>query len=149
MLDMRVRKLFFDRPRVMRAVDRGKRSALSRIGGWIRKTARRSMRRRKRASRPGEPPSAHTGLLRDGTFYSFDPSSESVVIGPVRMKRQGTDVPQVLEHGGISTVTRLRGGKVHRRRVKIEARPYMGPALEKAMEADVIPEAFRGSVKGG
>ena len=157
MIDMRVTRMFFDKPKVLRAVNRAKYRALSKAGGWIRKTARFSMRRRKTSASPGRPPSAHVGLLRDFLFYAYDPSSRSVVIGPAAMKRRRDDVPALMEWGGTRHVRR---GELYKRRgskkwaratkstnLKYAPHPFMGPALRKADQAGVLPEAWRNSVK--
>lgn len=145
---MRIKSLFFDRPKVRRAVNRGKRRALSRAGTFIRQRAKTSIRKRKRSSLPGQPPSSHTGLLRKFILFGYDRRSDSVVVGPVgfrRVKRAGA--PNVLEFGGRTTVeTKRRGKKKQKRVVRIAARPYMRPALEK--ERSNLPKVWRNSVKG-
>ncbi|MGD9692391.1 MAG: hypothetical protein AB7G17_13220 [Phycisphaerales bacterium] len=152
LFDMRVKDLFFDRPKVQRAVDRARRRALSKAGAFIRQRARTSMRRRRGSSAPGSPPHAHEGSLRRLLFFAYDPSADSVVVGPVGFRR--SDAPNTLEFGGAATVTRRRtrprsGGTrgVESRRVRIEARPYMGPALRK--ELPNLPKPWASSVRGG
>ena len=150
LFDMRVTALFFDRPRVQRTVDRARRRALSKAGAFIRQRARTSMRRRRGSSAPGSPPHAHEGSLRRLLFFAYDPSADSVVVGPVGFRR--SDAPNTLEFGGQATVTRRTpraGGKrvVESRRVRIEARPYMGPALRK--ELPNLPKPWASSVRGG
>ena len=144
MIDMKITKLFFDAPRVIRAVDAATRKVLSKSGAFIRQRATSSIRKRKRASKPGQPPSSHTGLLKRFIFFGYDPTAESVVIGPVGFK--GSEIPNVLEHGGMTTRTRFKKGKIVRRRVRIRPRPYMGPALEA--ERPGLPKRWRDSVKG-
>lgn len=151
LVDMKIKALFFDRSKARRAVDRAKRRALSKAGAFIRQRARTSMRRRRGPAPPGSPPHAHEGSLRRLILFGFDPSSDSVVVGPVRLNKPG-DAPNVLEFGGRATVERRRtrkGGRrvVERRRVRIAARPYMGPALRK--ELPNIPKPWAGSVRGG
>ncbi len=144
MLDLRIKQMFFDRPKVMRAVDRARRTVLSRAGAFIRQTARTSIRKRKGTSTPGNPPYSHVGLLRKFILFGYDRQSESVVVGPVGFR--GSTAPRVLEQGGTTTVTRRRRGKRAERRVRIAARPYMNPALEK--ERPKLPELWRNSVRG-
>lgn len=144
MIDLRLKQLFFDRPRVQRAVDWGKRQALSKAGAFIRRRARSSIRKRKRSSRPGEPPSSHTGLLRRFILFGYDRRRDSVVVGPVGF-RQST-APSVLEFGGRSAVeSRRRSRRRKKRVVRIAARPYMRPALEK--ERSNLPALWRNSVR--
>lgn len=144
MLDLRIKELFFDRPKVKRAVDAARRKVLSKGGAFIRQTARTSIRKRKGTSKPGSPPYSHVGLLRRFILFGYDRQSESVVIGPVGIK--GSTAPRVLEQGGTTTVTRRRRGKQTERRVRVAARPYMNPALDK--ERSKLPELWRNSVKG-
>jgi len=143
-IDMRIKSMFFDRAKIVRAVSRAKRQVLSKAGAFIRQRARTSIRRRKSASRPGEPPSSHTGLLRRFILFGYDRWSDSVVVGPVGFRR--SKAPNVLEFGGRTTVE--SGGRAKRKRsrvVRIAARPYMGPALEK--ERSNLPALWRNSVR--
>ncbi len=144
MLDLRIKQMFFDRPKVRRAVDAARRRVLSKAGAFIRQTARTSIRKRRGTSKPGQPPHSHVGLLRRFILFGYDRQSESVVIGPVGIR--GSTAPRVLEQGGTTTVTRRRRGKRTERRVRVAARPYMNPALEK--ERPKLPELWRNSVKG-
>ena len=119
--------VFFDRAPVMDAFSRVQRRNLSRVGGWIRKTARRSIRRRKKASAPGRPPHKHGGhsWLTALLVYGWDPASESVVIGPQQLNKvsftanmtpvRGT-VPSVLEYGGAVHVLEEWTGRGWRRK---------------------------------
>jgi len=107
-------------------------------------------------SKPGEPPRSITGQLKDGIWFAFDPSTRGVVIGPVRINTP-TPAPRTLEFGGTVQIEkrevirtrskssgRFSGATTTRtvlRRVKIAARPYMSPALMKALPR--IPEQFR------
>ncbi|MFI4855137.1 MAG: hypothetical protein ACIAQF_09215 [Phycisphaerales bacterium JB065] len=176
MIRYRVNRMFFDKPAVIAALDEGARKALSKAGAYIRTTARRSMRpprkRPKRSveaklaagrpfetlsaedkrifygsSQPGEPPNVHEGTLKRLLFFGYDTNTRSVVVGPHIHHGKAGSAPSTLEHGGAATVIRRRGGKRKRKRVRVEARPYMGPALEKNL--DVIPDQFDGILKGG
>lgn len=136
--------LFFDRPAVMRSMDRKTRYVLASFGGLVRTTSRRSIRRRKSdSSQPGSPPFSKTGLLRDHIYFAAEPSRRNVVIGPAKLNKPG-DVPALLETGG--SVTRRvfaieKGGKTELRssrkappkRVAYEPRPYMKPAMDKSL----------------
>lgn len=140
--------LFFDRAEVMRATSRAERQVLSRFGAFVRRSARSSIRKRKRISQPGSPPSSHTGLLRKFIFFAFEPQSRSVVIGPVRLNQKVGDAPAALEHGGKSQVaqgSRRRGRRT--RTIRVRPRPYMQPAFEK--EQQKLPQMWRDSVKRG
>ena len=145
MIDLRIKSLFFDRPKVQRAVDKAKRAVLSRAGAFIRQTAKQSMRHRKGSAPPGRPPYVHAGHLRRLIFFGYDANSESVVIGPLGFRR--SDAPNVLEFGGATVVERRRRrGRRERRKVRIARRPYMGPALEK--ERPKLPKLWANSVRG-
>jgi hypothetical protein len=180
---LKVVENFFDRPKVIAAIDEASRESLAKAGGAIRVTARNSMKPtpiRRRADReqkakaagrqlrpqtarakarmlasahapPGSPPRYNIGLLRDLLFFSWDPGTRSLVIGPVGFSR--SKVPEVLEQGGsimVSVATRKVQGqplKRVRKQVQIAARPYMSPALAKNIQK--IPEFWKNSVSKG
>jgi len=109
-------KFLFDKEgkqRIFAGLDAVQSKNLSKGGGFIRTVARRSMRRRKAASQPGQPPSAHSKskqyprgpLLKDRLFYQYDPATRSVVVGPEQLGR-GT-APRTLELGGMVRTTRI------------------------------------------
>jgi hypothetical protein len=132
-----ITKLFFDKKAVRDKVDAGTRRVLSKFGSFVRRTARSSIRKRKRISHPGEPPSSHIGLLKKFIYFGYDPASRSVVIGPVRLSQNGRgEAPALLEHGGPA--------KVGKQRAKYKPRPYMGPAFEK--EQPKLPAMWRDSI---
>ncbi len=132
-----VTKLFFDKQAVRDKVDAGTRRVLSRFGAFVRRTARSSIRPRKRIGNPGEPPSSHTGLLKKFIFFGYEPRKKSVVIGPVRLSQNGRgEAPALLEHGGPR--------KVGKRRARYRPRPYMGPAFQK--ELPKLPAMWRDSI---
>lgn len=113
---------------------------LRRLGGTIRKIDRRSQRDRPAAqiSPAGMPPYAHTRLLKDFTFFAWDPLKKVVVVGPAKLTIIGNAV-QALEHGGTSTI--MVGFGVNRRpeQVRIRQRPHTWPAVIVAMQRlDVI-----------
>jgi hypothetical protein len=143
MVGFEITKLFFDRKAVLGRVDKATRRVLSRFGAFVRRTARSSIRKRKRISAPGAPPSSHSGLLKKFIFFGYEPRKRSVVIGPVRLSQKIGDAPEALEHGGRSTV--VDRGRRRKRRIRIGRRPYMGPALEK--ERPKLPAMWAGSVK--
>ena len=138
--------MFFDKPAVMLAVDKAALRVFSRFGAFVRKTARRSIRkpRKKRvaefndfekiqyrktgyrplaSSEPGKPPRNQTGRLKDTIFFWYDRNEQSVIIGPSHSG--GFDRMGALEHGGL-TMSRKRA-------FHIRARPFMRPALAKEL----------------
>ena len=119
---LRITQYFFDRPGIMRMVDEKTRKALSLMGGLVRKIARRSIRKRKKPSAPGTPPSSHRGLLKNFIFYAYDSERQSVVIGPTRLNQQSYvfvgngqgrqwvtgAAPSILERGGMFAVREVK-----------------------------------------
>ena len=139
MIGMKVKAakgLFFDRARVINAVDRTTRRNLSRFGAFVRQRARSSIRTRKRISEPGQPPTNRTGLLKRNIFFVYEPGRRSVVIGPALLN-SSSGAPELLEHGG----SVIRKG-VH---MTYRPRPYMGPAFEE--EQSKLEKLWRNSVR--
>jgi len=136
---------FFDRPKVMNAVDRAERKVLSKFGAFVRTTARSSIRTRRGPSPPGEPPSSHTGLLKRFIFFLYDRLRHSVLVGPVRLNQQVGDAPAALEFGGRSRVFAGRRNRRLLRTVTIRPHPYMRPAMEK--ERPHLPALWANSVR--
>jgi hypothetical protein len=125
-----VKKIFFDREKIINATDKATRKALGNIGGYVRKVARNSIQKGKRPSPPGQPPHSHVGLLKQGILYGYDADSKSVVVGPtlLRSRSKYGDTLEMIEYGG----TTNRKGKPARYR----ARPFMEPAKEKSAPFD-------------
>lgn len=140
MIKMRLKFAFFDTAKVQRAVDRATRQALSKGGAFVRQRAKTSIRRRKKISEPGKPPSSHAGLLRQLIYFGFDFARTSVVIGPLP-HRQGR-APELLEFGG-RAVRKTHTGKP--RVLTYRPRPFMGPALDA--EVPNFPARWRNSVR--
>ena len=148
MLTMYTKILSFNSAGVQRAMDGATRRALNKAGGWIRKTAKRSIRPRKTISQPGDPPHSHAGALRDLMLYAYERYAQTVVIGPLPFKRK-KGAP-LLEFGGATIVRQpSRSGKVRRRRMVYRPRPFMGPALDKALaQPNLIPGFWRNQLTG-
>jgi hypothetical protein len=142
---MRIKDMFFDRATVVRAVDGAKRKVLSKAGAFIRTAARTSIRKRKGSAPAGKPPHSHEGSLRRLILFGYDKAADSVVVGPVGFKK--SVAPSVLEYGGDTVVLRRRGGRLTSQRVRIAARPYMAPALER--ERPKLPLLWRNSIRKG
>jgi hypothetical protein len=170
-IDMRVKQFFFDKAKVIRAVDKARRAVLSKAGAFIRQRAKTSIRKRKAISAPGKPPSSHEGSLRRFLYFGYDPGADMVVVGPAKTNQVffGRDrrpvtgtVPSALEYGGQITVfevhkhgrwqradlrsrRRLAGLRSRYRKVTIQPRPYMQPAL--LAELPKLPALWRNSVR--
>lgn len=135
---------FFNTHKVVGAVDRATRGVLSRFGAYVRTRARTSIRKRKKASQPGQPPSSHRGLLRSGIFFGYEMGPRSVVIGPARLSGMSAEIPPALEYGG-TTKRRGKSRGKGRKRARIAARPFMTPAFQA--EQPQLPALWRNSVK--
>jgi hypothetical protein len=133
---------FFDRPKVLHAVDSARRKVLSKFGAFVRTRDRSSQRKRKGISKPGAPPSSHLGLVRQFTFFAYDPEAKSVVIGPAKLNQRNSDTLVSLEKGG--TVERMFKG--HRVQAHYQSRPHTKPAFD--IELKKMPMAFQDQVKG-
>jgi hypothetical protein len=142
---MRIKDMFFDRHVVMRAMDSAKRKVLSQAGAFISTAAKTSIRKRKGTAPPGKPPYSHEGSLRKLILFGYDRASDSVVVGPVGFVK--STAPRALEHGGETVVHARRKGGLTSRKVKIAARPFMAPALEK--ERPKLPLLWRHSIRKG
>lgn len=115
-VSMRITDFFFDRPHIERRVNQANRRNLNHAGGLVRKIAKNSMRRRKRSSEPGTPPSAHaesgSPASLKNILYGYDDQAGDgrggVIVGPVFLNQlqysgrnlmRGT-VPSLHEFGG-------------------------------------------------
>lgn len=142
MIDLSIKDMFFDRPAVLKAAGRARIKSLSKAGAFIRTRSKTSIRKRKGSSPPGTPPHSHTGLLRKHIYFGYDRLSESVVVGPAKIKKG--QAPRALELGQRSEVTSYRKGRKIQRTVGIRKRPYMLPALQK--EKANFPELWLNSI---
>jgi hypothetical protein len=150
MIDLDVKRVFFDRKAVIDRMDAATRKVFSKFGAFVRRAARSSIRKRRSSAPPGSPPSSHTGLLKRFIFFGYDAQARSVVIGPARLDQRGrtpaatptptpaaaaaaapTPAPSLLEHGGMATLTRRGTRRQTRNQVRYRPRPFMGPAFEK------------------
>jgi len=136
--------LFFDRQRITAALNKARRRALGRAGACVRTVAKRSIRKRKKSSAPGQPPSSHEGSLRQLIYFGYDARADTYVVGPIGFKK--SEAPHALEHGGQATITKYRKGKKVKKRITIKPRPFMGPALEKG--EDRLVRGWANSIKG-
>ena len=131
----------FDAQKVMSRVWRANVRNLGRAAALVRTIARRSLRRSKRKSNPGEPPRVHSkhpyATLKNIRFQ-VDGQLQAAIVGPVKFDAAAADsIPQTLEKGG---TMKLPGKK----QVVIQPRPFMGPAHEIAMKK--YPQFWKDSV---
>lgn len=134
---------------VRRAIDRTKPRAMRRIGAFIRRSARSSIRRRKKASKVGRPPSSHQGSLKKGIAFNYDPIKEELVVGPsISSGKKAKGVPRLVEEGGqITRIMRRRDGGTETVVIRYHARPYMAPALAKEIANPRLMRAWKDSVR--
>jgi hypothetical protein len=140
-------KTFLKPDRIMNPYKRTERRVLNQIGAFTRRTAKQSIRKRRKASKPGTPPSSHTGGVKRNIFFAYDRNRGSVVIGPIRLggRKGGPDQPRILEEGGTTTVQKQGKRKSAKKRVFIQERPFMGPAKEKNLPK--LPELWRDAIR--
>lgn len=152
------KSFFFDRQKVLDKLDAKTRRGLSRIGAFVRRRAKSSLRYAKQTAAPGKPPYVHKGgflkkrtskgvtttaaasFLRELVFFAYDPQTKSVVIGPTLGGPQ-TGAPHALEHGGQSR--RKVGGKF--RATRVRPHPFMRPALEA--EAPTMAQTLKAAIR--
>lgn len=111
----RIKDFFFDRLKVQNAVDKKRLNLLGAAGGYVRRTARNSMKNKGRARKPpknmngtayqrwldeiknapsappGSPPFCHTDdpvVTLKNILYGYDMSSGGVVVGPVGLRHR-------------------------------------------------------------
>lgn len=124
-------RVFMDRKEFEQAVGKGAAVAMRRAGMLVRRTSRQSMRRRKKPSAPGQPPSAHSGkgyprgpLLKNFLFSEFDLTTKSVVIGPTLLAGAKSGVPELLEKGLVTRIHILPPKKVGRQATPMQAAAF-------------------------
>ena len=120
-----------DFPRVAKKAQQAGITSLGHAGGAIRLTARRSIRRRKKASPAGAPPHTRRGQLKQAIQYAVEKQHDRVVIGP--------DEAFVGPSGGAHE----HGGRF--RRERYPKRPFMRPALQKIIPR--LPKMWANSVR--
>lgn len=111
-VDYKMVNAFFDRPAVQNAIDKETRRAISKSLAYVRTRQRSLLRRRKKPSAPGSPPSVHS---RDPVatlkkiLFAYNAATKSGVVGPIKLNQR-----QRLRAGGVATVSQLMefGGRV-------------------------------------
>lgn len=161
MIDLKIKRSFFDRERVIAAIGRAKIGWLRKSALTVRKVARNSMKagfvhkkgtprghKNRRIAPAGSPPYYVTKLLKDYLFASFDMKRGIADIGPVKVStanQAGGIVPRRLEKGGSGIITdRSPSGKVEKVRATWKPHPYMYPALAKVRPT--LPKSWAGAV---
>lgn len=145
-VEFQQKRNFFDRPAVIKAIGKANAAALSRHGAFVQRRARSSLRRRKKPSAPGSPPSVHTSdpvATLKNIWFAYEPSTASVVVGPLRLNMRsnlwGTittgAVPGILEHGGRVGIRANRGGASGKPRL---VPVWKATAADKATSSGVV-----------
>lgn len=128
-----VRQAFFDAKKVTDMVEKKKLKALAKFGAFVRRRAKSSIRKRKRTSEPGSPPSSHIGTLKNLIYFAYDAASGTTVVGPIPFGGKAV-APALLEHGGSISGGALKQNKIGSvrkpRTLNYRPRPFMVPALE-------------------
>jgi phage gpG-like protein len=127
---MRSRTEFYPQ-RIRDAARKASFKNLRHAGAAIRITARRSIRRNKKASTAGKPPHTRKGQLKRSLRYVVEKDKDRVLIGPTY-----TVV-------GRSATAHEFGGKYKKERYK--KRPFMGPALRA--NKGKIPKLWADSIR--
>jgi hypothetical protein len=171
-----LKDMFFDRAAVQNRLNKAEHRILSKIGAFIRRRASKYvLRRRKRTSKPGQPPSIHStddvASLKN-ILFGLDATKHSVVIGPVKLNGgyPGQTIPNLMEFGGTVQVFqermkyrdkkrgknkhawwRFNGVKVPYKEYRMHsavypARPFMKRALEIEEEKGTLRDAWVGVV---
>lgn len=133
-------KISFDADNLRSQFDKRTRRNIAYAAGIVRRTASRSMRRRKKHSAPGTPPSKRRGDFAKSIRYELDTSARVARIGPTANKY----LNKAHEFGGIFTGAQLKGDRTRssntkgsrqqdKQKKRYPARPYMGPALQKSL----------------
>lgn len=158
--------LHFDRQGMRKRMGSAKSVFLRRSGALVMQTARQSIRSSSGSSKPGDPPRGHgQQKYQRSIHYGIDEPADQTVIGPINLNQSNPSVrpvkgklPAVLEHGGQVFVKEVfkfgkwrpyrssdRGLPVRVRKVFIQARPTMGPAM--ASSAKKLPGLMAGTFK--
>lgn len=141
---------FFDPKKVTDPAERAQLKMLAKHGAFVRRKAKSLIRKRKRVSAPGEPPSSHSGLLKKFIFFFVDKKARSAITGPILLdgRSETPPNPSLLEYGGDAVRRRWDAKRKELREargVSYEARPFMRPAQEEVQAQ--AAEALRGEVR--
>jgi hypothetical protein len=164
-VEFKQKRMFFDRANVVAQVGKRNAAFLSRVGAFTQRRARSSLRRRKRPSVPGTPPSVHSqsdvATLKN-IWFAYEPGNQSVVIGPLRLNLHSATwgggrtltkgaVPGILEHGGRVGIRKIKGsdGKFyrvpfgHRRRAERLVPVWKATAAERSASNGIVKMPLR------
>ncbi len=98
-LTFSAKRFFFDQQAVQDRLSKREARAMAKIGAFIRRDARQSIKRRKSVSSPDSPPSAHSPDPSLKTIlFAYEPSKHTVVVGPVLLRGRGRKKSFFLEN---------------------------------------------------
>lgn len=143
---------FFDRKKIIGSVSDATKKIFTKFGAFVRTRSRSSIRKRKKPSAAGAPPSSHVGTLKNLIFFAYSERDRSVAIGPVLVPRS-TDAPHTLEYGGPATITehawKFKNGQrvlvPIKRNVQVRQRAFMSPAFQAELPG--LPPMWQNSVR--
>lgn len=170
-----IKDRFFDREKVVQQIGRANVRKLSKMGAFIQRRARTSLRRGPRRrirgrtvpSTPGTPPrvwSRDSFATLKNILFGLSRDNNAVLIGPrivPSRKPKGSSaqtVPELLEHGGTAMVavdpdsgeplgyTPKDDRNVVMRKANYSARPFMGPALQAEIAAGTVRDVWSARV---
>lgn len=134
-----VKKMFLDREKAKKFMDKKTARSFNRYGSLVRKIAQRSMRSKKGKSAVGQPPNAHgKRQLRKLLFYSYNDKTQILYIGSVILSSRKAPVPRLQEHGGTFTYMDAQAKMVH---ATYPERAFMKPAHEQSI--DKLPGYYK------
>lgn len=127
-----IKKVFFDRSQVVSWIGKKQASFLNHAGGYVRRIARNSMKRKGKArkknttklalreavelpaSAPGSPPNVHSDnevtSLRN-IQYGLNATRDGVLVGPLALNGSQGSVPGLQERGGSQMITEKLVGR--------------------------------------
>lgn len=172
---MKMTSAFFDRPAVQRSVDRATRGAISKSLAFVRTRQRSLIRKKKKVSSPGQPPSSHSSdpvaSIRN-ILFAYDARTKSGIVGMVQLNGRrsmvdsGKELPELLEFGGTMRIfeasydgrywfspsprarRKLTAKHTRRRTAVMRPRPSAGPALKIESDAGNILSPWANVVRG-
>lgn len=124
---------------LLESVGQAEVRALRILGYETMRDAKNSLQPGPRPSPPGQPPRSKLGTLKRHIRYAVDDQRRVMVAGPEYLPRESRDVPEALEHGGISIAA---DGTA----LSVAARPFVRPAFARTLQT-VLPRAFANSVQ--
>jgi hypothetical protein len=137
---------FFDAKKLKASVNMGLYGAMSKFGAFVQRRMKSSIRNRKKSSKPGQPPTNQTGMLREFIFFGLDTGTGSVVVGPAKTNQRnafgtrGQTIPNVLEKGG------LVGVLEHQLPVRASLGPYSGQWVRTDLRYRLTDSNLRSAV---